>query len=56
MEILIRFLRRGGRTTRRRVSSEPVQTAAERDAARKYWKAEVTADRERRGTPDKHPS
>lgn len=55
MGSIMRLFRRGGQTPRRPASSESLQTRAERDAARKYWKAEVTADRQRRGTPDNHP-
>lgn len=55
MGFLRRLFRRLGWTAPQRESSERVQTDAEEDAARKYWKGEVTADKERRGTPDKHP-
>lgn len=53
MELFKRFFGRKGQANRRRESSIPAQTNAEQDAADKYWKAEVSADQQRRGKPDK---
>ena len=41
----------------RRLSDAPRGTDVARDveAARRYWKAQVEADHERRGVTDKHP-
>lgn len=39
----------------RPVPSGTAQTEAERDAAHRYWRAEVAADRKRRGATGKHP-
>jgi len=56
MVTLRRLFRRGSRGAAQPASPVVAQTEAEQDAARKYWKAEVAADRQRRGKPDKRPS
>jgi hypothetical protein len=53
MQLFKRLFNRRSETERRVDSSIPAQTNDEQDAASKYWKAEVSADRKRRGTPDK---
>ena len=55
MRLLKRLLHRAGKVEPRETTSDTVQTEAEEDAARKYWKGEVSADKKRRGKPDKHP-
>lgn len=52
MGLLKRLLRRE-RQQEQRPSSTGTQTHAEHDAADKYWKSEVAADKQRRGKPDK---
>lgn len=54
MQFLKRLFGRGKSKARRPTSERP-QTDAEEKSAQKYWKGEVSADKERRGTPDKHP-
>ncbi len=55
MRFLKRLIRRQNKPAPLRVPSEVAQTKAEQDAARKYWEAEVAADRKRQGESDKRP-
>jgi hypothetical protein len=52
MQIVKRLFRRNPEGPRPG-TSEAAQTSAEQNAANRYWKAEVSADRQRRGKPDK---
>ncbi len=55
MRFLKRLFLRQSKPAPLRVPSGVAQTKAEQDAARKYWEAEVAADRKRQGSTDKHP-
>ncbi len=53
MRILRRLFRQGKDPAPRRLLPRAEPTEAEQGAARKYWKAEVAADRKRRGATGK---
>ncbi len=52
LTVLRRLLRR---STRRPLAAGQPSSSDERERARKYWDAQVAADRDRRGVTDKHP-